>query len=65
METNQAIPSKDGKFTAHLRTPSGSLRLVPGFGSEHEALAWMVQATKLLYASDRRLTVPTRDTGKR
>jgi hypothetical protein len=42
------IPESDDTFSVSLKTPDGRLKTIPGFGSEHEARAWIVQTQRLL-----------------
>jgi hypothetical protein len=58
-------PQGDGSFNVAMTTPGGELRTIPGFGSEHEATAWIVQTQRLLQQADPRLHPPTRDILKR
>jgi hypothetical protein len=39
--------------------------MITGFGSEHEAAAWIVQTQRLLQQSDPRASTPSRDALKR
>ena len=61
MKTVQVPRAGESTFTAHLKMPSGAVRLVPGFSSEHEAQAWLIQTTRLFYAADPRLNAPSRE----
>jgi hypothetical protein len=40
-----------GGFDVEIEGPGGKHRTVPGFDSEHEATAWIVQAQRLLQAA--------------
>jgi hypothetical protein len=55
----------DGSFNVAMTKAGGQLRTIPGFGSEHEAAAWIVQTQRLLQQADPRLHPPTRDALKR
>jgi hypothetical protein len=44
--TFQVSPQGDGSFNVAMTTPGGELRTIPGFGSEHEATAWIVQTQR-------------------
>jgi hypothetical protein len=59
--TFQVSPQGDGSFNVELTTAGGQLRTIPGFGSEHEAAAWIVQTQRLLQRTDPRTNTPTRD----
>jgi len=63
MKANQVVQQGDGTFTVHLKTPTGHLRLVPGFASEHEADAWMVQIDRMFLARDPHSHVTARTKG--
>jgi hypothetical protein len=59
--TFQVSPHGDGSFNVEMTTAGGQLRTIPGFGSEHEAAAWIVQTQRLLQQADPRTNTPTRD----
>jgi hypothetical protein len=63
--TFQISPQSDGSFNVAMTTASGQLRPITGFGSEHEAAAWIVQTQRLLQQSDPRASTPSRDALKR
>jgi hypothetical protein len=63
--TFQVSPWSDGSFDVEMTTAGGQLRTIPGFGSEHEAAAWIVQTGRLLQQADPRLHTPSRDGSKR
>ena len=42
------IWESDHTFSVSLKTPQGRLKTIPGFASEHEARAWIVQTQRLL-----------------
>jgi hypothetical protein len=46
--TFQVSPQGDGSFNVAMTTPGRQLRTIPGFGSEHEPAAWIVQTRRLL-----------------
>jgi hypothetical protein len=46
--TFQLSPQGDGSFNVAMTKPGGQLRTIPGFGSEHEASAWIIQTERLL-----------------
>jgi hypothetical protein len=41
--TFQISPQNDDSFNVEMTTAGDLLRTIPGFGSEHEAKAWIVQ----------------------
>ncbi len=43
----RVIPVADGSFDVEMAKPSGLPKTVSGFGSEHEATAWIVQAKRM------------------
>ncbi len=45
--------------------PDGKARTVPGFSSEHEANAWIIQAKRLVHAASPWEPVPSRKSGTR
>ena len=59
--TFQISPQSDGSFNVVMTTAGGQLRTITGFGSEHEAAAWIVQTQRLLQQSDARAPTPSRD----
>jgi hypothetical protein len=63
--TFQVSPQNDSSFNVAMTTAGGQLRTIPGFSSEHEAAAWIVQTQRLLQQADPRLHPPTRDALKR
>ena len=42
------IREPDQTFSVSMKTPEGRLKTIPGFASEHEARAWIVQTQRLL-----------------
>jgi hypothetical protein len=46
--TFQVSPQGDGSFNGEMTTAGGQSRTIPGFSSEHEAAAWIVQTQRLL-----------------
>ena len=63
--TFQISPQSDGSFNVAMTTAGGQLRTITGFGSEHEAAAWVVQTQRLLQQSDPRAPTQSRDALKR
>jgi hypothetical protein len=63
--TFQLSPQGDGSFNVEMTTAGGQFRTIPGFGSEHEAAAWIVQTQRLLQQADPRFNTPPRDASKR
>jgi hypothetical protein len=63
--TFQISPQNDGSFNVEMTTAGGLPRTIPGFGSEHEAKAWIVQTQRLLQQADPRFHAPSRDALKR
>jgi hypothetical protein len=62
--TFQLSQQGDGSFNVAMTKPGGQLRTIPGFGSEHEASAWIIQTERLLLQADPRLHPPNRDASK-
>jgi hypothetical protein len=52
-------------FDVEIAGPAGKARTVPGFGSEHEADAWIIQAQRLVHAASPWEPVPSRKSGTR
>jgi hypothetical protein len=44
----RVVPRKDSGFDVEMGKPDGRKKTVPGFRSEHEANAWIVQAKRLI-----------------
>jgi hypothetical protein len=44
----RVVPRGKGGFDVEMERPDGRTRTVPGFLSEHEADAWIVQAKRLI-----------------
>lgn len=44
----RVVPGGKGGFDVEMERPDGRKRTVPGFLSEHEAEAWIVQAKRLI-----------------
>jgi hypothetical protein len=64
--TFQLSPQGDGSFNVEMTTAGGQFRTIPGFSSEHEAAAWIVQTQRLLQqANPRVINTPPRDAPKR
>jgi hypothetical protein len=45
--TYRVLPGVDGSFDVQMAKPSGQTKTATGFGSEHEANAWIVQAKRM------------------
>ncbi len=41
------VPGSQGGFDVQMAKPGGRQTIAPGFGSEHEANAWIVQAKRM------------------
>jgi len=56
------LPQRDRSFSVSLKTARGRLKIIPGFDSEHEARAWIVQTQRMFheFTVDPRLA-PIRD----
>jgi hypothetical protein len=63
--TFQIAPQNDRSYTVEMTKAGGQIRTIPGFGSEHEAAAWIVQTQRLLQQTDPRFHMPPRDGPKR
>jgi hypothetical protein len=63
--TFHSSPQRDGSVNVEMTTAGGQLRTIPGFRSEHEAAAWIVQAERLLQQADPRFHALPRDAHKR
>jgi hypothetical protein len=59
----QVTQQRDHSFNVNLTTADGRIKLIPGFGSKHEAAAWIVQTERLLQGTDPRFHLPPRDKG--
>lgn len=59
----EIVQQPDKTFDVILTAADGRLKTVGGFGSEHEATAWIVQTERALYDADPRLRIQTRDKG--
>jgi hypothetical protein len=44
----RVVPKAKGGFDVEMERPDGRKRTVPGFFSEHEADAWIVQAKRMI-----------------
>lgn len=49
LPTFQVVRKKDRSFDVKLTTPMGQLKTIAGFGSEHEAAAWVIQMERALH----------------
>jgi hypothetical protein len=47
----RVIPRAKHRFDVEMAKPSGSRKTIEGFGSEHEANAWIVQAQRMIRAA--------------
>jgi hypothetical protein len=65
MATFRTSSCRDGSFSVEMTTAGGQLRTIPGFRSEHEAAAWIVQTERLLQQADPRFHAPPRDVLRR
>jgi hypothetical protein len=63
--TFHSSPQRDGSVNVEMTTAGGQLRTIPGFRSEHEAAAWIVQTERLLQQADPRFHALPRDAHKR
>jgi hypothetical protein len=63
--TFQVSLQGDGSFNVEMTTEGGQSRTIPGFSSEHEAAAWIVQTQRLLQQANPRFNTPPRDAPKR
>lgn len=57
----QIVQQRDHTFSVNLTTADGRLKTIAGFGSEHEAAAWIVQTERMLQQTDPRFRLPSRD----
>ncbi len=46
-------------FDVEMAKPSGPLKMIEGFGSEHEAKAWNGQAQRMIRTANPRMPLPT------
>jgi hypothetical protein len=60
----QLIRLPKGSFSVDMTTPDGRRKTVPGFSTEHEAVAWIVQMERALQENDPRFRPPPRDKGR-
>ncbi len=58
--TFKLVPQPDHSFSVSLKTAEGCLKSIDGFGSEHEAQAWVVQTKRIFYEIDPRSHPPSR-----
>lgn len=49
--TYQVVRRSGNSFDVEMGKPNGDRAMVPGFGSEHEATAWIVQAQRMVRAA--------------
>ncbi len=45
--TYRVVPGAAGEFDVQMARPNGQVKTATGFGSEHEATAWIVQAKRM------------------
>ena len=45
--TYRVVPGAEGEFDVQMARPNGQVKTATGFGSEHEATAWIVQAKRM------------------
>ncbi len=66
-KTTYRVVSRRGgaSFDVEIAGPTGKPRTVPGFGSEHEANAWIIQAQRLVHAASPWEPVPSRKSAVR
>jgi hypothetical protein len=57
----QIVQQRDHTFNVNLTKEDGRLKTIAGFGSEHEAAAWVVQTERMLQQTDPRFRVPSRE----
>lgn len=43
----RVVPGAEGSFDVEMAKPNGQAKTATGFGSEHEADAWIVQAKRM------------------
>ncbi len=43
----RVVPAATGDFDVQMVKPNGQIKTATGFGSEHEANAWIVQAKRM------------------
>jgi hypothetical protein len=56
----QVTRQPNHSFNVNLTTADGHLKTIPGFSSEHEAAAWIVQTERMLKDTDPRFRQPPR-----
>ena len=57
----QVARQPNHSFNVNLTTVDGRIKIIPGFGSKHEAAAWIVQTQRMLQGTDPRFHLPPRD----
>ena len=57
----QVARQPNHSFNVNLTTADGRLKTIPGFGSEHEAAAWIVQTERMLQDTDPALPPATQE----
>lgn len=56
----RVVPKGKGGFDVEIERPGGRKQTVPGFASEHEAEAWIVQARRMIRDANPLAPVPPR-----
>ena len=56
----EVLPQTDLSFSIRLLPPDGRARVIAGFGSQHDAAAWIVQIERMFIDADPRLHPPQR-----
>jgi hypothetical protein len=59
----QVARQPNHSFNVKLTTTDGRLKIIAGFGSKHEAAAWIVQTERMLQDTDPRFRLPPRNKG--
>jgi hypothetical protein len=49
--TYRVVPRTKHRFDVEMARPNGRPKLIEGFGSEHEANAWIVQTQRMIRAA--------------
>jgi hypothetical protein len=47
----RVVPRSKRRFDVEMAKPDGHRRMIEGFGSEHEASAWIVQTQRMIRAA--------------
>lgn len=59
----QVVEQPNHSFNVNLTAADGRLKTIPGFSSEHEAAAWIVQTERMLQGAEPRFRSAPRDKG--